>query len=239
MAIRLKGAHVPQEVMLMGVRWYGAYPLSPRHVAELMAERGVDVDHSPINRWTLTSSPRRDAALHRRKRPVWVSWRRDETDIKGQGQGRSRSRAVENTGQTSDVLLTEDRDAQAAKRLLTKALRRHGVPAKRPSDGRAAHAAAIKSEKAEHGTAIAIRHINYRHTMVEQDPRGVKRLPRPMGGCTAFDAAQATLIGIEVMPMIKQRQRVVGEGNEGRTAAEPCDALAASSPPQTGATAPS
>jgi hypothetical protein len=41
----------------MGVRWYVAYPLSTRHVEELMEERGVDVDHSTTNRWTITYSP--------------------------------------------------------------------------------------------------------------------------------------------------------------------------------------
>jgi len=53
MAVSFKGTHFPKEVILMGVRWYVAYPLSTRHVEELMAERGVDVDHSPINRWTI------------------------------------------------------------------------------------------------------------------------------------------------------------------------------------------
>ena len=54
MAISCKGAHCPQEVSLMGVRWYVAYPLSTRHVEELMEERGVAVDHAPINRWVIT-----------------------------------------------------------------------------------------------------------------------------------------------------------------------------------------
>jgi hypothetical protein len=45
MAINFKGAHFPQEVILMGVRWYVPYPLSTRHVEELMEERGVEVDH--------------------------------------------------------------------------------------------------------------------------------------------------------------------------------------------------
>jgi len=53
MAGSFKGAHCPKEVMLMGVRWYVAYPLRTRHVEELMEERGVDVDHSTINRWTI------------------------------------------------------------------------------------------------------------------------------------------------------------------------------------------
>src|SRR5467141_3510797 len=82
MAISFKGAHFPQEVILMGVRWYVAYPLSTRHVEELMEERGVDVDHSTINRWTIKYSPLLEEAFHRRKRAVWISWRMDETYIK-------------------------------------------------------------------------------------------------------------------------------------------------------------
>src|SRR5207344_3648081 len=233
MAISFKGAHFPKEVILMGVRWYVAYPLSTRHVEELMAERGVHVDHSTINRWVIKYSPQLEDAFHRRKRPVWVSWRMDETYIKVKGEWRYLYRAVDKTGQTIDFLLTEHRDEQAATRFLTKAIRRHGVPEKITIDGSAANEAAIRSYNEEHGTAIAIRKIKYLNNIVEQDHRGVKRITRPMLGFKAFDAAQATLVGIELMPMIKKRQLVVGEGNEGRTAAEQCYALAAESPPQT------
>jgi len=69
MAIDFKGAHFPPEVILMGVRWYVAYPLSTRHVEELMEERGVEVDHSTINRWVIKYSPQLEEAFHRRKRP--------------------------------------------------------------------------------------------------------------------------------------------------------------------------
>jgi transposase-like protein len=41
MAISFKGAHFPQDIILMGIRWYLAYPLSYRHVEELLEERGV------------------------------------------------------------------------------------------------------------------------------------------------------------------------------------------------------
>ena len=57
MAISFKGAHFPQEVILMGVRWYLAYPLSTCHVEELMEERGVELDHATINRWVIKYSP--------------------------------------------------------------------------------------------------------------------------------------------------------------------------------------
>jgi putative transposase len=46
MAISFKGAHFPQAIILTCVRWYVAYPLSYRHVEELMQERGVTVDHA-------------------------------------------------------------------------------------------------------------------------------------------------------------------------------------------------
>ena len=128
MAISFKGAHFPPEVILMGVRWYVAYPLSTRHVEELMEERGVEVDHSTINRWVIKYSPQLEEAFHRRKRPVWVSWRMDETYIKVKGQWRYLYRAVDKQGQTIDFLLTEHRDKEAALCFLKKAIRRNGLP---------------------------------------------------------------------------------------------------------------
>ena len=86
MAISFKGAHFPPDIILMGVRWYVAYPLSYRHVEELIEERGVPIDHATIQRWVVKYSPLLEEAFHRRKRPVWVSWRMDETYIKVKGQ---------------------------------------------------------------------------------------------------------------------------------------------------------
>jgi transposase-like protein len=161
MTISFKGAHFPAEIILMGVRWYIAYPLSTRHVEELMEERGVEVDHATINRWVIKYSPQLEEAFHRRKRPVWVSWRMDETYIKVKGQWRSLYRAVDKQGQTIDFLLTEHRDEEAALRFLKKVIRRHGVPEKITIDGSAANEAAIKRYNAEHGTAIVIRKTKY------------------------------------------------------------------------------
>ena len=136
-------------------------------------------------------------------------------------------RAVDKTGQTIDFLLTEQRDEQAAKRFLTKAIRRHGVPEKITIDGSAANEAAIKRYNEEHGTAIAIRQVKYLNNIVEQDHRGVKRVTRPMLGFKAFGTAQDTLVGIELMHMIRKKQMVVEAGEEGRTAAEQFYSLAA------------
>ena len=225
--MNFKGAHFPQEIMLMGVRWYLAYPLSYRHVEELLEEREVPVDHVTIQRWVVKYSPQLEEAFHRRKRPVWVRWRMDETDITVKGQWRYLSRAVDTPGQTIDFLLTEQRDEQAAQRFLTKAIRRHGVPETITIDGRAANEAAIKSYNV--GTWHGDRHPPgaMLTPLWNRIIAPVKRVTRPMLGCTAFEAAQETLVGIELMHMIKKRQLVREAGDEGRTAAGQFDSLAA------------
>jgi putative transposase len=227
MMISFKGTHFVKDIILTCVRWYLAYPLSYPHLEEMMQERGVAVDHSTIHRWVLKCAPQLEEAFHRRKRPVWISWRMDETYIRVRGQWHYLYRAVDKTGQTIDFLLTEQRDEHAAKRFLTKAIRRHGVPEKITIDGSEANAAAIRSYNEEHGTAIIIRQVKYLNNLVEQDHRGLKRVTRPMLGFKAFDAAQDTLVGIELMHMLKKGQMVVEEGAEGFTPAEQVSSLAA------------
>jgi len=49
--LSFEGMRFPIDVILACIRWYVAYPLSYRHLEEMMQERGVLVDHSSINRW--------------------------------------------------------------------------------------------------------------------------------------------------------------------------------------------
>lgn len=210
MPVSFKGAHFPQEIILTCVRWYVAYPLSTRHVEELMRERGVPVDHATVNRWGIKYSPPLEAAFHRRKWPVGRSWRLDETYIRVKGEWCYLYRAVDKYGQTIDFLLTEQREEQAAKRFLSKAIRRHGVPETLTIDGSEANAAAIRSYNEDHGTAIRIRQVKYLNNIVEQDHRAVKRVTRPLLGFKSFEAAQATLVGVELMHMLKKGQ-LMGE----------------------------
>jgi putative transposase len=88
-------------------------------------ERGVSVDHATIYRWVQKCSSQLEAAFHRRKRPVWLSWRLDETCIRVKGQWRYLYRAMDKSGQTIDFRFTEGRDERAATRFLTGAIRRH------------------------------------------------------------------------------------------------------------------
>ena len=123
----IKRMHHPLEVMLTRVRWYAAYPLSLRHVEEMMAERGVAVDHATVHRWAIKILSVLAAVFRRRKRPVGVSWRMDETYIKVAGEWKCLYRAVDRDGDTIDFLLRAKRDCAAARRFLERATDLHGV----------------------------------------------------------------------------------------------------------------
>ncbi|QIE29543.1 hypothetical protein SBC2_76190 (plasmid) [Caballeronia sp. SBC2] len=79
LATVLKRLHYPLEVILTCVRWYLAYLLSLRHLAEIVAERDVSVDHSTVHRWAIKLLPALEKEFRRRKRAVGKSWRMDET----------------------------------------------------------------------------------------------------------------------------------------------------------------
>ena len=97
----LKRLHYPIEVMLVCVRWYAAYPLSLRQIEEMMAERGVVVDHATIRRWSIKMLPVLAAVFRRRKRTVGASWRMDETYLKISGEWKYLYRAVDRDGDAS------------------------------------------------------------------------------------------------------------------------------------------
>jgi len=226
MMVSFKGVHFEKDLILTCVRWYVAYPLSYRQLEELMEERGISVDHSTIHRWVLKYSPLLEAVFHRRKRPVSLSWRLDETYIRLKGQWKYLYRAVDKFGQTVDFLLTEQRDKRAALRFLTKAIRRHYVPDVITLDGSRANAAAIARYNAEHGTTITVRQARYLNNVVEQYHRAIKRVVHPMLGFKAMETAQRTLAGIELMHMLKKEQMGMREGTQGQTPAQQFYALA-------------
>jgi len=66
----LKRLHYPLNVILLCVRWYVAYSLSLRNLEEMMAERGIEVDHSSVHRWVIKLLPVFEKAFRKRKRPV-------------------------------------------------------------------------------------------------------------------------------------------------------------------------
>ena len=203
-----KRLHYPVEIILVCVRWYVAYPLSLRHIEEMMAERGVVVDHSTIHRWAIKMLPVLAAVCRQRKRPVSRSWRMDETYVKVGGQWKYLFRAVDRDGDTVDFLLRAKRDHAAARAFFERAIDLHGVPEKITIDKSGASTAAIEGMRADSGADIELRQSKYLNNIVEQDHRAVKRITRPMLGFKTFRCARILLAGIEVMHMIRKGQLV-------------------------------
>ena len=88
--LNTKGMRFPIDVILVCIRWYAAYPLSYRHLEEMMQERGVFVDHSSINRWAIRFLPLLEKVFRKHKRPVGKSWR---MPLKGSSRVRGNSHA--------------------------------------------------------------------------------------------------------------------------------------------------
>jgi transposase-like protein len=197
----LKRLHYPLDVTLICVRWYVAYALSLRNLEEMMAERGVNVDHSTVHRWVIKLVPLFEKAFRQYKRPVGKSWRMDETYIKVGGQWKYLYRAVDKAGSTVDFLLRARRDKVAARRYFEKAIGNNGEPETVTIDRSGANLAALDALNAEREMPIRIRQVKYLNNIVEQDHRAIKRIIRPMMGFKDFCWARIILSGIELNGM--------------------------------------
>jgi len=219
------GMRFPKEIILVCIRWYAAYPLSYRHLEEMMEERGVSVDHSTVNRWAIKFLPLLEKLFHKHKRPVGGSWRMDETYIKVNSQWKYLYRAVDKAGKTIDFLLRAKRDKAAATAFFRKAIRQNGEPEKVTMDKSGANKAAMDRINASLESPVPIRQVKYLNNIVEQDHRAVKRVTKPMLGFKSFNAAKCVLAGIELMHMIRKGQFMM-KGCEKMSFAEQFYALA-------------
>jgi putative transposase len=198
--ISFKGAQFPKDVILFAVFFYVRYTVSCRDLEEIMAERGVEVDHATLNRWVGKYSPLAAEQARRRKRPTDRSWRMDETYIKVKGEWVFLYRAVDKFGKTLDFMLSKRRN-------LARALEVTGLPRKIVIDKSGANTAgitAINHMLRRFGCRIPVEmvRIKFLNNMVEQDHRTIKKRVRPMLGFKSFVSASAALE--EVANMIRK-----------------------------------
>jgi transposase, IS6 family len=198
------------ELILCAVRWYLRYSLSLRDVEELLAERGLQADHTTIWRWVQCYGPALEQRLRRHLKPTNKSWRVDETYIRVKGRWCYLYRAIDSTGATIDFLLSALRDAAAAKRLFRKALDDplHLQPRVINTDKARLYGSAIAGVKAEGALHRRCRHrpVQYLNNILEQDHRALKRRVQAKQSFREFCAAQRTIAGYEALHMIRKGQ---------------------------------
>jgi len=198
----------PKSIILQAVYFKLRFTLSYRDVEGLLQIRGVEVDHSTIQRWVFKFSPEVEKNMNKRKRQVGSSWRMDETYIKVGGKDRYLYRAVDKFGNTVDFLLTKRRMKGSAQKFLNKAIGNNSKPRVINIDKSGANKSGIRSINRELLTVkkIKIRQCKYLNNIVEQDHRNIKRRISIDTGFKEFDSAQRTLAGIEVVNIIRKGQ---------------------------------
>src|SRR5450759_1734247 len=128
------GFRFPPEVILLAVRWYLRYGLSYRALEELLAERGIEVDHVALFRWVQRFTPILADAARPCRHSTGGRWFVDETYVKVSGSWRYVYRAVDQNGQVIDVFVSKRRDTKAATRFFAGAIRSNGEPAEVTTD---------------------------------------------------------------------------------------------------------
>jgi transposase-like protein len=186
------GFRFPPEVIVVAVRWYLRFGLSYRDVEELLAERGVEVDHVTIYRWVLRFTPLLADAAGPCRHSVGNRWQVDETYVKVAGHWRYVYRAVDQFGQVIDVLVSARRDAMAARRFFEQAISATKVtPIEVTTDQAPAYPAVLEEllPAAWHHTE---QHGNNR---VEADHGRLKARLRPMRGLKQDRSARVVVAG--------------------------------------------
>ena len=205
-------------LILCAVRWYLRYSLSLRDVEELLAERGLEADHTTVWRWVQGYGPELEQRLRHHLKPTNKSWRVDETYVRVKGRWCYLYRAIDSTHATIDFLLSALRDAAAAKRLFRKALSNSSHPQPRVinTDLAPIYGSAIPDIKKEGTLRRRCRHrpVQYLNNILEQDHRAIKRRVKARQNFREFQAARRTIQGYEAMHMIRKGQARWVSGND-------------------------
>jgi len=205
-----KWRHFEATLILLCVRWYLRYSLSYRDLEEMMAERGLQIDHSTICRWVHRYAPELEHRVRAQLKPTNDSWRVDETYIKVRGTWMYLYRAVDSAGQTLEFVLSPHRHAGAAEYFFRKALgNSHTVmPRVINVDKNAAYPPAMAVLQAEGTLApeCQLRPVKYLNNRIEGDHRFIKRRVKPGLGFGSYQTAWQTLQGYEAMNQLRKGQ---------------------------------
>jgi len=195
------GFRFPAEVIVVAVRWYLRYGLSYRDVEELLAERGVAVDHVTVYQWVQRFTPLlADAARFARHSPG-DRWFVDETYVKVAGVWRYVYRAIDQHGQVIDVLVSKRRDGEAARRFFGRALTTLKVrPVEVVTD-----AAPVYPRVLDELVPAAWHHVEqYENNRIEADHSRLKHRLRPMRGLRTDRTATVIIRGLAFLQNLRR-----------------------------------
>ena len=196
------GFRFPPEVITVAVRWYLRYGLSCRDVEELLAERGIEVDHVTVYRWVQRFTPLFADAARPLRHATGDRWFVDETYVKVAGRWRYLYRAVDQFGQVIDVLLSEQRDTAAARRFFIRALAYGPTPVEVSTDKAGPYVRVLDE------LVPAAAHVTeqYGNNRIEADHGRLKARLRPMRGLKRFQSAAVIAAGHAFVQNLRRGQ---------------------------------
>jgi transposase-like protein len=182
----------PPDVIVLAVRWYLRFGLSYRDIEELLAERGVEVDHVTVYRWVLRFTPLLAEAARPCRHAVGDRWQVDETYVKVAGRWCYVYRAIDQSGQVIDVFVSPRRDAAAARRFFQRAI---GTMRIAPVEVATDHAPVYPAVLEELLPAAWHRTDRYANNHIEADHGRLKSRLRPMRGLKQDRSARIVIAG--------------------------------------------
>jgi transposase-like protein len=185
------GYRFPREVIAVAVRWYLRYGLSYRDVEELLAERGVEVDHVTVYRWVQTFTAEFIDAARPARHATGDRWFVDETYVKVAGRWTYLYRAIDQYGQVIDVLVSTRRNAETARTFFTRALRAGQSPVEVTTDRAPVYPCVLDE------LVPAARHVTeqYANNIIETDHGRLKSRLRPMRGLKLIASVRTIAAG--------------------------------------------
>jgi transposase-like protein len=201
-----KGFRFPPEVIVVAVRWYLRFGLSYRDIEELLAERGIEVDHVTVYRWVQRFTPLLVDAARPCRHAVGDRWYVDETYVKVAGRWRYVYRAVDQYGQIIDVFVSPRRDSHAAQRFFDAVLHAHTAPSEVVTD----RAWTLRSVVEDVIPAAFHNTTRYANNRIEADHGLLKSPLRPMRGLKRDCAAMVIIRGHAFMQNVRRGHYELG-----------------------------
>jgi IS6 family transposase len=200
------GFRFPPEIIVLALRWYLRYGLSYRDIEELLAERGIEVDHVTVYRWVQRFTPLLTEAARPCRHVVGDRWFVDETYVRVAGKWRYVYRAIDQYGQIIDVYVSARRDTRAARRFFISVLDAHDAPSEIVTDRAPALLAAI-----EELVPAACHNIEqYANNRIECDHGRLKARLRPMRGLKRDRSARVIMRGHALMQNLRRGHYELG-----------------------------